>query len=321
MTRHMIALAAAAALGIGTLGGTSRAADETNKVPNQNNVTGGSGTMGQTGAHTDSSSSSSPGTASPNSNSSYSSDRSGSNTANSSTSAEHTGNGSANSSSSAGASNSSPNNIGPVGGEFAMEGSDRDLHTAVQSADSPDKLFLVCAAIDNNAEMRLAQLAEQKAQDPQVKQFAQQMVRDHQQAENQLQTACQETGVQMPRGISGIKQQELKVFQTLNGKEFDQKFISCMRAAHAKAVNEYQDVSQMAKDTHVKDFASKALPTLQEHYRMVEQQATALGLPNGAEAQTAGARMPGESSSNSNSNSNSSSGMNRSGSSSNSTGR
>src|SRR5581483_1537619 len=145
-------------------------------------------------------------------------------------------------------------------------------------------------------------LAQDKAQDPQVKQFAQRLLQDHQQAMNQLQTAAQECGVQLPHGTPAIKQQELKVLQSLNGKEFDQKFISCMRAAHAKAVNEYQDEAQLAKDPHVKDFASKTLPALQEHFQMSERTATALGLPSGAEAQTAGARMSGESGSSSHGN-------------------
>src|SRR5438094_6258826 len=49
MTKQIIALAAAAALGVGTFSGVSRAADETNRIgAPANNVSGG--TMGQTGA-------------------------------------------------------------------------------------------------------------------------------------------------------------------------------------------------------------------------------------------------------------------------------
>ena len=190
-------------------------------------------------------------------------------------------------------------NVGPIGGEFSLNnnGSGSDLRAAFDSANDPDKFFLVCAAIDNQAEMQLAQLAEQKAQDPQVKQIAQRMAQDHQQAQNQLQTAAQESGVQLPHSLPMIKQQEMKMFQSLNGKEFDQQFISHMRAAHAKAVSEYQDVAQLAKNDHIKTYASKTLPTLQEHYQQVQQTATALGLPNTSEAQPAGARMPGENSS------------------------
>jgi len=313
MTRHVIAFAAAAALGIATLGGVSQGADETNRIPGQSsNVSGGSGTMGQTGAtnsdhsgassNSDRSSSSDSG-ATGSSSVSGQSGTSGSSGASAGISGQSGASGTSGTSG-AGASGS----VGPIGGEFALQGSEQDLRPALQSASDPDKLFLVCAAIDNQCEMQMAQLAQQKAQDPQVKQFAQRMMQDHQQAQQQLQTAAQESGVQLPRSIPAIKQQEMKVFQSLNGKEFDQHFISKMRAAHAKAVSEYQDVAQLAKEDHIKQYASKTLPTLQEHYQQVQQTATALGLPNTSEAQPAGARLGGESSG-------SSSGMKSSGSS------
>jgi hypothetical protein len=56
----------------------------------------------------------------------------------------------------------------------------------------------------------------------------------------------------------------------------------------------YSDEAQLAKDPHIKDYAAKNLPTLKQHYQQAQQTATALGLPNSAEAQPAGARMQGE---------------------------
>ena len=170
---------------------------------------------------------------------------------------------------------------------------DSDIQQALTSANDPDKLFLVCAAIDNNAEMQLGQLAQTKATDPQVKQIAQRMMQDHQQAQRDLQEAAQQAGVQLPRSVTATKQQEMRVLQSLSGKDFDQQYIAKMQAGHAKAVNEYQATAQLAKNDQVKAYASKTLPTLQQHYQQVQQTATALGLPNAAEAQPAGARMGG----------------------------
>jgi putative membrane protein len=238
MTKQIITMAAAAALAVCTIGGVSRAADETNPdatgAGSGSNVSDGSGQVGQTGAAN-------------------------------------------------------------TGAMNMAQRSERDMQDAIRSANDPDKLFLVCAAIDNRCEMELAQLAQTKAQDQKVKDLAQKMLQDHQQADRQLQEAAQQTGVIIPRGLPLIKQQALKVFQSLSGRDFDQQFISHMRAAHAKAVNEYQDVAQLARNDQIKQFASKTLPTLQQHYQDVQQEATALGLPSGMEAQPAGARMPGSS--------------------------
>jgi len=296
MTKRIIAFAAAAALGIGTLGGVSRAADETNRTGATagNNLSGTSQT-GQTGAANQDRSGAGGSTGAGVSGSGATGAAGASGTAGASGAAGTSGTYGA--SGTAGASGTSSNNAGPVGGEFAIQGqgSDQDIHAAIQSANDPDKLFLVCAAIDNQCEMQFAEIAQNKAQDQKVKDFARKMLQDHQQADRQLREAAQESGVTLPRGLPMIKQHELKVFQSLNGKDFDQQFISKMRAAHAKAVNEYQDVAQLAKNDQIKQFASKTLPTLQQHYQDAQQTATALGLSSGMEAQPAGARMPGSS--------------------------
>jgi len=175
-------------------------------------------------------------------------------------------------------------------------GSGQEWGRAFSSASDPDKFFVVCAAIDNEAEVSLAQLAQQKAQDQQVKTLAEHVQKDHQQAEQKLQQTAQALGIQLPQGQTSLpeaKQREKQVFESLSGKEFDQQYISHMRAAHAKAVNEYQDVAQLAKNQQVKDYARDTLPKIQEHYSQIQQSATALGLPSSAEAQPAGARFQG----------------------------
>jgi putative membrane protein len=185
-------------------------------------------------------------------------------------------------------------NVGPIGAEFAMQGADGDLLEQIQPADTAEKLFLICAAVDRQAEMKLAQVAEQKSQEPQVKQIARQIVQDLQQAQGQLQTALQQNGLQLPQATPALKQQEMRVFQSLNGKEFDQQYIAHIRACHAKAMQECTDFSATAKNQQIKDYANKTLSNLVQHDQAIEQAAVALGLPNESEAQTAGARIGGE---------------------------
>ncbi|HVT87606.1 MAG TPA: DUF4142 domain-containing protein [Tepidisphaeraceae bacterium] len=171
--------------------------------------------------------------------------------------------------------------------------SEGNLHQIIQQANTGDKLFIVEAALDNQCEIKLGQLAQQKAQDSQVKQAAQRIVQDHQQAQQQLQTVAQEVGIQLPQGTPMLKQQEFQNMQSLSGKEFDQCYVSHMRAGHAKDISKFQDVAQLSKSDQVRQYAQKQLPALREHDRLIEQAAVALGLPSNNEAQPAGARMPG----------------------------
>jgi predicted outer membrane protein len=52
-----------------------------------------------------------------------------------------------------------------------------------------DRFVAVCLALGNQEEIELAQIAQERAQNPQVKQFAQTMIEEHQQALSQLKQA------------------------------------------------------------------------------------------------------------------------------------
>lgn len=305
MRKQLLTLAAAAAMACSSMAfaadETNRGARTANEIPNtpQGGQTGAAKTSDSTAGSNTGSSVSGSGSSSG---SSSSSDRTTGGTSSMNQSAGTSGSSRTGTSSDMNSSSStsglgSARSTGTATGDMAQASanatSESDLTQTLSSANDPDKFFLVCAAIDNKAEMQLAQLAQQKSQDPQVKQIADRMIQDHQQAQRQLSEAAQQAGVQLPQSLPATKQQEMRVMQTLNGKDFDQQYISKMRAGHAKAVSEYTDVSQLAKNDQIKKYATQTLPTLQEHYQHVEKTATALGLPNLSEAQPAGARMRG----------------------------
>ena len=132
-----------------------------------------------------------------------------------------------------------------------------------------DHNFLKQAAIDNMFEIQLSQLAQKQAQDEKVKQFAQQMVTDHTQATEQLKQVAQKKQVQLPTDLPETKKEEIQIFQSLQGSEFDQAYMGCMKVAHAKDVAAFQNKAQHAKDQDVKAFAAAVLPKLQQHKQHV----------------------------------------------------
>jgi putative membrane protein len=151
-----------------------------------------------------------------------------------------------------------------------------------------DKLFLKEAACGNMFEVQLGQLAQQKAQDAKVKQFAQEMVRDHTKALEELKQVAQKKGAQIPTDLPDEKQEALQAFGQLQGSEFDQAYLSCMKVDHISDVAAFQEKSKNAKDPEIKSFAAKTLPTLQHHKQQV------LAMTGGAsmdEAKTAGSRQ------------------------------
>jgi len=172
---------------------------------------------------------------------------------------------------------------------------DQQLQKIQQQKDNMagDRLFVLNTAIGNQFEMSLAQMAQQKSQDQQVKQLAQRILQDHQQASQQLQQVAQKLQVDLPQGLPSMKQQELQIIGGMESKMFDQKFVSCMDEHHAKDVTCFRNTAQTAQSPDVKQFASQTLPKLQEHWQLTKRTATAVGLPSEMEAQPAGNRIEG----------------------------
>jgi len=144
--------------------------------------------------------------------------------------------------------------------------------------DRADRKFVETAAKDGLAEVELGQLASQRAQSPEVKQFAQRMVQDHGKANDQLKQLASSKGVDMPTQTDKSHQRKMEKLQKLQGAAFDKQYMDDMVKDHKEDVKEFQKQAKSAKDPEVKSFAAQTAPTLQEHLQMAEAaQKTAKG--------------------------------------------
>ena len=139
------------------------------------------------------------------------------------------------------------------------------------SNSNPDQDFVTKAAQGNSAEIELGKMVAAKTKDPNVKQFAQMMVKDHTTALNQLQELAQSKNL----NFSSDLPDDAKALQTKlssdTGKQLDKDYMDGMVQDHQKDVQEFQDQSQNAKDPDVKQWVTKTLPTLQKHLDQAQQ--------------------------------------------------
>ena len=157
-----------------------------------------------------------------------------------------------------------------------------------------DKLFVLGAGMGNTFEIAYAQQAMQKSQDPQVKQLAQTLIRDHQQASQQLMPVAQALGVNLPQGLDSMHAQKLQTYAALDAKDYDKKFICHNNEIHAKDIEAFKTAAATAMNPQVKQFAAAVLPKLQQHHQMIRQIGTGMGVVQEGQAMPAGARMPGD---------------------------
>jgi putative membrane protein len=117
-------------------------------------------------------------------------------------------------------------------------------------------------------EIQSSQLALQKSQNDDIKAFAQKMVDDHTKAADELKTAAQTDGVTVPDEMDANSQENLQKLQGASGADFDSLYVQLQTQAHIDAVALFAGYSASGQAGALKDFATKTLPTLKDHYNM-----------------------------------------------------
>jgi len=140
-----------------------------------------------------------------------------------------------------------------------------------------DKQFIKKAAQGGLAEVQLGQLATEKADSPDVKQFGQKMVDDHSKANDQLKQVASNKGVTVPDKLTAKDAATKARLEKLSGKAFDRAYMRDMVMDHTKDVSEFRTEAKTAKDPDVKSFASQTLPTLQDHLKQAKSIAPKTG--------------------------------------------
>jgi putative membrane protein len=168
----------------------------------------------------------------------------------------------------------------PAGGPAAQPGAAaqpaagqeaRDRTSPDQADQNMDQHFAREAAQGNLFEIQAGQLAQERAQNQDVKQFAQKLVQDHQQANQKLQQIAQSKGIDLPKELDESHQAMLQKMQKLQGKHFEKHFVYGQVAGHVMNVLIFRDASQELQDNDLKQFAAQTLPKLQQHLQMAER--------------------------------------------------
>jgi len=134
-----------------------------------------------------------------------------------------------------------------------------------------DEQFMLKASEDGLAEVNHGNLAAQKAQKPEVKQFAQRMVQDHSKANKELLDLANKKTFKVAKDMGAKHQAVQQKLTALSGAEFDRQYMQHMVEGHEKAVALFKGEAKNGKDQELRSFAEKTLPTLEEHLKMARQ--------------------------------------------------
>lgn len=128
-----------------------------------------------------------------------------------------------------------------------------------------DQAFVTMAAQGGMAEVQLATLAQTNARSPRVKAFANEMIKDHGAADDQLMKIAQAKGITPPTDLSDMQNQQKTMLTAEKGAKFDRDYMHGQIADHQAMVQAFQDESTNGQDPEIKAFAASTLPAIQQH--------------------------------------------------------
>ena len=129
--------------------------------------------------------------------------------------------------------------------------------------------FVKKAAEGGMTEVELGKIAQSKAQDPAVRKFADEMVKDHSKANAELETLAKSKGISVPESLDPQHKAVVQKLSAKSGAEFDAAYAKQMVEDHDKTIALFQRAAK-SSDPDLAAFAKKTLPTLQEHKQMAD---------------------------------------------------
>jgi putative membrane protein len=141
-----------------------------------------------------------------------------------------------------------------------------------------DKIFIQRASQSDFNEIKLSQLAEDKASMPDVKEFATRMVTDHTTLEQQMKPFADQLGVQPATSLDSEHQALYDKLSSLSGKDFDKEYIGAMDKDHHIALDDFIAEQQTTKNSALKQTVQQGRKVISEHTKMVDHLDRKLGM-------------------------------------------
>lgn len=140
------------------------------------------------------------------------------------------------------------------------------------NATSPgDQAFLQTVMESDAAEVQLGQMAQEKSQSDDVKQFGQKMVENRKRLDEQLKPIADKLEVHEPKQPSKKDRQMIAKMEALSGPQFDQEYIKAVVKDHREDVKQFKTASQSAQDPNLLMAAKQDTNVIANHLQAIEQ--------------------------------------------------
>jgi len=135
-----------------------------------------------------------------------------------------------------------------------------------------DQQFLKDVVAGNLGEIKMAQLAQQKAANKDVKDLGQMLEKDHSAVLSELRSYASQKNIEVPAEETQEAKDAYNEFTKKSGKEFDKDWCDLMEKKHKDGISKFEGLANEADaDPELKSIVNKTLPTLRSHLDHVMQ--------------------------------------------------
>jgi putative membrane protein len=134
-----------------------------------------------------------------------------------------------------------------------------------------DRLFVLEATQAGIAEIEIAKLALQKSQNNSIRQYAQQMIKDHTDANQELTQLATQKGITPPTNTSPKYQAIIAQLSQLSDANFDQAYKDEAGInGHMENLIIHSRQIQLGQDEDLKSLAAKSIRLIDAHLQMID---------------------------------------------------
>ncbi len=134
-----------------------------------------------------------------------------------------------------------------------------------------EKKFIKKAADGGMTEVELGKVAAEKGGSDEVKDFGNQMVKDHTQINDNLKAVAAKMNVTVPTEVSAKHKALMEKMSGMSGAAFDKAYVREMVKDHKKDIAEFNEADKMAKNSDLKSFIEDSMATMKGHLEKIEK--------------------------------------------------
>jgi putative membrane protein len=140
-----------------------------------------------------------------------------------------------------------------------------------EGSNTQDKLFVREAALGGRAEVELSKLAQKRATNQAVREFADRMVEVHSKSNQQLLRLGRSLNPDLPKDLDPEHQAVRNELQKAQGQTFDLAYISAQIQDHQRTANLLMWHISMGQNEALRKYSMETLPEVMDHLEHAKQ--------------------------------------------------